>query len=230
MLMSDRQTPIDCEPLRIAFRFRSRNASGSPFAGFAVGVGHEVKPLPDVCPTDTARSKYDLPNGVRLRFQVSLNKVEPAVSNAVISLFSKDDWRAALANEFLPIRPEMARVIKPAAFACCRETGAGGASGPHRFVVRPSGVSEGEAPKSAAGEGVELSESSNIVRCKFFDVATDYLTVRNSPGLYRFAHDLALEWVEVVIERPFRHSAPTSPLPTALRARPPVPSARTSWA
>jgi hypothetical protein len=80
-------------------------------------VGHEVQPLPDMRRADTARSKYSLPNGVVLPFQVSLNKVEPAVSNRVISLFSKDRCRIALADESCPSRPEVTRVIKPAAFA-----------------------------------------------------------------------------------------------------------------
>jgi hypothetical protein len=46
-----------------------------------LGDAHEVKPLPDVRRTDAARSKNRLPNGVIERLQVSLNKVEPAVSN-----------------------------------------------------------------------------------------------------------------------------------------------------
>jgi hypothetical protein len=54
-------------------------------------VGNEVKPLSPVRCADAARSKYRLPNGVLFRFQVSLNKVEPAVSNRSINLFSKDD-------------------------------------------------------------------------------------------------------------------------------------------
>jgi hypothetical protein len=81
-------------------------------------VGHEVQPLPDVRRPDAARSKYRLPNGVVLPFQVSLNKVEPAVSNRVISLFSKERCRLALADESRPIRPEVTRVIKPFAFSC----------------------------------------------------------------------------------------------------------------
>ena len=62
-------------------------------------MGTEVQPLPDVRRTDAARSKYRLPNGVTRPFQVSLNKVEPAVSNRVISLFSKDRCRAAEGDE-----------------------------------------------------------------------------------------------------------------------------------
>jgi hypothetical protein len=82
-----------------------------------LGVGHEVKPLPDVRGADATCAKYRLPNGVIRCFQVSLNKVEPAVSNRGTNLLSKDDWRAALADESFPLRPEVARVFKPLAFA-----------------------------------------------------------------------------------------------------------------
>src|SRR6185312_11684345 len=103
------------------------------------GVGHEVQPLSDVRRTDTARSKYRLPNGVVLPFQVSLYKVEPAVSNRVISLFSKDRCRLSDADESYPIRPEVTRVIKPFSLACRREGRAGTASGPALAIVGPSG-------------------------------------------------------------------------------------------
>jgi hypothetical protein len=62
-------------------------------------MGTEVQPLPDVRRTDAARSKYGRPNGVRRLFQVNVNKVEPAVSNRVINLLSKDCCRAALPDE-----------------------------------------------------------------------------------------------------------------------------------
>lgn len=62
---------------------------GPPLGVF--GVGHEVKPLPDMRGTDAARSKYRLPNGVTFSFQVSLNKVEPAHSNRCRNLFANND-------------------------------------------------------------------------------------------------------------------------------------------
>jgi len=65
---------------------------GPPLGVFGVGtVANEVQSLSSVRRTLATRSKYRLPNGVRLAFQVSLNKVEPAVSNRVINLFSKAD-------------------------------------------------------------------------------------------------------------------------------------------
>jgi hypothetical protein len=164
-----------------------------------LGVCHEVKPLPDVCPTDTARSKYDLPNGVRLRFQVSLNKVEPAVSNAVISLFSKDCCRAALADEFLPIRPEMARVIKPAAFACCRETGAGAASGPHMPVVGPSGAPERETPEPSSGEEVALGVFHKVACSDILDAPLVHYPVGDRPGFDGLTDDRRFEWIGFVV-------------------------------
>jgi hypothetical protein len=47
---------------------------------------------------------------------------------------------------------------------------------------------------------MELSESSNIVRCELFDVATDYLSIRDGVGFDRLTHGLALEFVKVMVE------------------------------
>jgi hypothetical protein len=128
-----------------------------------VGVGTEVQPLPDVRRPDAVCSKNHLPNGVRRRFQVCLNKVEPAESNRVISLFSKEDWRLSLDDESRPIRPEVTRVIKPLAFACRGEAGTGAASGPERFVIGPSGEPGSKAPEASAGEEVALRVSAQVV-------------------------------------------------------------------
>jgi hypothetical protein len=40
MFKSDREIPIDCDPRAMLLRFRSKNASGSPFAWFVRGVPH----------------------------------------------------------------------------------------------------------------------------------------------------------------------------------------------
>jgi hypothetical protein len=124
-----------------------------------LGVCHEIQSLPAVRRADTARSKYRLPNGVTFRFQVRLNKVEPAVSNRCINLFSKDDCRATLADESVPSRPEMTRVCKPLAFSCGAETGARTASRPNRSVIGPSGEAQGVTPDSDAGEEMALGEA-----------------------------------------------------------------------
>jgi hypothetical protein len=57
----------------------------------AIGVGHEPQSVSDMRCAD-ARSRYtDRPDGVISRFHISLNKVEPTVTNRSANLFSKDD-------------------------------------------------------------------------------------------------------------------------------------------
>jgi hypothetical protein len=126
-------------------------------------VGTEVQPLPDVRRTNACRSKYRLPNGVVLRFQVSLNKVEPAVSNRIISLLSKQLWRAELADESYPMRPEVTRVIKPSALACAREAWAGAGDGQSGFVVSDSRESESVGPHANSGEQMPLDVASEVI-------------------------------------------------------------------
>ena len=51
--------------------------AGNRIASFAVGVGHEPKPLPDVRGTDARSAHIRNPDGVTRSFQVRLNNVEP---------------------------------------------------------------------------------------------------------------------------------------------------------
>jgi hypothetical protein len=57
----------------------------------ACGVAHEPQSLSDVRGTDARSRHTDRPAGVVFTFQVSLNKVEPAVVNCCFNLLSKDD-------------------------------------------------------------------------------------------------------------------------------------------
>jgi hypothetical protein len=159
----------------------------------ASGVGtdaSEVESLSDVRAARAVCSKYDLPKGVRRRFHVSLNKVDPAISNRIISLFSKDNCRAALVDEFVPIRPEVTRVIKPASFARRREGRAGAASSPDWSVVSPSGISESERPESSASEEVKLGISHKVGCSDFGDASFIYVSWCNGMGLDRLAQNL----------------------------------------
>ena len=146
-------------------------ASVDSVEAFALGVGNEVQTLPPVRSPDAARSKYRLPNGVRLALQVRLNKVEPAVSNRSINLFSKDRCRAALADESEPIRPEVARVIKPLTFSAGAETWAGATSRPNRSVIGPVGASQGIGPDANSCEEMALGESPEVLRLDFLDAS-----------------------------------------------------------
>lgn len=127
-----------------------------------VGVGNEVKPLPDVGRARAVCSQYRRRNGVARRFQLSTNKVEPAVSNRGSNLLSKEDWRAALADEGMPERPEVTRVVKPLPFARGGEGWAGAASGPDGPGVGPAGLPERERPEASAGEEVALAVGGEV--------------------------------------------------------------------
>jgi hypothetical protein len=93
------------DPRATARRFRSKNASGSPFAGCAHGVGHEVKPLPDVRCPEARSAEIRRPDGVTLSFQIRRNNVEPSEAVTGRNLLTKADDRAALADEPEPCRP-----------------------------------------------------------------------------------------------------------------------------
>lgn len=137
-------------------------AAVSPVIGVCQGANEE-QPLPPVGRSDTARSKYRRPNGVRGRFQVSRNKVEPAVSNRSINLFSKDNCRLALPDEGGPYRPEVTSIVKPLAFTGGAETRAWAASGPALAVIGPSGEPQGVRPDADPGKEMALAVSSQIV-------------------------------------------------------------------
>ena len=64
------------------------------------------------CP-DARSRETDRPDGVAFAFQVIANKVEPSVSNRCFNLLTKEDWRAALADEAMPRWPKMARIAPP---------------------------------------------------------------------------------------------------------------------
>ena len=69
----------------------------------ALGVGHpygsKEEPLSDVRRPDARSAQIGGPDGVALCFQVSSNKVEPREASSTRNLLSKDDCRAALADE-----------------------------------------------------------------------------------------------------------------------------------
>jgi hypothetical protein len=71
----------------------------------ALGLGHEPESLPDMRSPDARSRDTDCPEGVTFTFQVILNKVEPAVVNRCINLFTKDDWRSLAPYKMEPMRP-----------------------------------------------------------------------------------------------------------------------------
>jgi hypothetical protein len=76
----------------------------------AVGVGHKPQSFPLVGSADTASRQYGRPAGVTAAFQVSEHSIEPCLANRRRNLFSKDDWRPALADEPVELGPQVASV------------------------------------------------------------------------------------------------------------------------
>ena len=85
-----------------------------PLGVFGVGqpLSHKKQSLPDMRRTDARSAKIGRPNGVTLVFHFSVYKVEPAEASFACNLFAKDDWRAALADEIVPCRPQVPLVVE----------------------------------------------------------------------------------------------------------------------
>jgi hypothetical protein len=77
-------------------------------------------------------------------------------------LFSKDDWRAALADEAVELRPEVPVVVEALALSGCTERLAGAGAGPDRSIVGPSGETEGVGPDADACEEVALGVTVEV--------------------------------------------------------------------
>lgn len=103
------------------------------------------------------------PEGVTRCFHVSRYKIEPVKGIFARNLLTNDDCRATLADEPMPVGPEVPLVVKPIAFACRAERLARAGAGPDRTVVGPSGRAEGEGPDADSGEEMALSKSSKLV-------------------------------------------------------------------
>jgi hypothetical protein len=135
--------------------------------------------LLDVRRADARSRDTDRPDGVTDSFQVSRYSIEPAVANRCFNLLTKDDWRAALADEAIPYRPEVAIVGPAFAFAGRAERLARAGSGPNRSVVGPACESQGEAPSADAGEKMALLISSKVIRRHLGNAALVHISGRN---------------------------------------------------
>jgi hypothetical protein len=131
-------------------------------------------------------AQYARPNGVAFAFQVSTNKVEPAVPNRALNLLTKDRVRSALADEPEPLGPEVPSIRATFPFARCAERLTGAASRPDGSVLGPSGKTQGEGPSPDAGEGVEGSPH-NVGWLKFHDGSL----IHDSHGDFARRHQVA---------------------------------------
>ena len=150
---------------------------------------------------DARSRETNRPDGVRFSLQVIANKVEPPVGNRAFNLFTNDDWRAALADEPRPMRPEVATVGPACLRACGREGLAGATSRPNRSSIVPSGESEGIAPAANPGEEVALDEASHVVGGNGLDISLVNFAIGYQSYLDEFAQPRSGERVVLVVIR-----------------------------
>jgi hypothetical protein len=165
-----------------------------------VGVGHEVDPLPDVRSADARRAQIRRPNGVTRSFQISRNSVEPREAICARNLLSKDDWRAALADEPEPFRPEM-----PSVFTASLP--AGGAERLARTTSRPNGKlvwnaceSERVAPDADSGEEVALPPPGEVFRFEVDDASFFDESIRDVSLLGKVAEPASGVGLDLVVD------------------------------
>lgn len=138
----------------------------------AVGFPEEVEPGSDVRSAEARSRETGRPEGVVDSFHVSLNKVEPAKADRRFNLLTKEDCRAALADETEQDGPEVALVLESFALPCGAESLAGRRSSPDGLVIPPSSTAKGVGPDADSGEEVALGVAFEVGRRDVEDGAT----------------------------------------------------------
>ena len=170
-----------------------------PFPSLVVAVSHEPQSLSDVRSADARSRHTDRPAGVIFAFQVSLNQVEPAVINRCFNLLSKDDCRAALADEIEPVGPEVAVVGGTKSSAGGAKWLARATTCPNRSGSGPAGESEGVAPDADSGEKMALNISSKVFDCDISNAPFVYVAGRDMPSVNQVPKPLRGEGVYFVV-------------------------------
>ncbi len=196
-------------------RRRSRSAT--------VGLGHEVQSFPDVRRAEIAGSQTMCPEGVALRFQVVLNKVEPhfSVSPASLAcspsarlpddlggrdLLPEDDEGTALADEGEPGWPEVTFVGGPSPPSRVGIGLAGAGAGPAPEVVGDSREAEGVGPDPDSGEPMALGEPPDVVGTDVPDVSLIDLSLGNLARRHEPAQPFRAERIDFVVVGPSGHA------------------------
>jgi len=134
-------------------------------------MGCPVLPFADLRRTEACSRGNDRPDGVVVCFHVSRNKVEPSRAVLTRDLFSKEFCRTALADEMVPVGPEVPLIIKPAALACRAERLARATARPHRPCIKPSGPAQGKGPDADSREEMALGVSSQVTGANVADIS-----------------------------------------------------------
>ena len=135
-----------------------------------------------------ARSRYTCrPAGVAFTFQIRLNKIKPSVVNRCFNLLTKDNSRAALADEIEPDRPEMAFVCNAPPGTGCAKRLARATARPNRSILGPSGKAQGVAPAAKTGKEMALNKSGKVTGSNILDAPGIYFTFGNMPRFHQIA-------------------------------------------
>lgn len=154
----------------------------SPSVAFGVAHGDKPQSFPLLRRTDAASRQIGGPEGIGCGFQVSTNSGEPFKSIASRNLLSKDDCRAARADEIEPNGPEVATVRRSAALSETAERLTGATSGPNRSGVGPSGNLQRPRPSADAGEEMALGESVKVAGAHVNDASLVNVAARDCAG------------------------------------------------
>lgn len=153
-------------------------------------------------------AQHGRPEGVARSLQVPTHKVEPPVLKSRCNLLTKDDCRAALADEGEPDRPKMSRVSRSETFSRRAERLARAGAGPDGPLVGPPGEPEGVGPPADAGEKVALSIPGKVGWNHIPDVPLVHVPGRDQPGLDQFSEPRRRVGVELgVVRAPHSHAA-----------------------
>jgi hypothetical protein len=125
-------------------------------------MGAPPKPLASVRRVDGASRDNRRPAGVTASFQVVKYSIEPAKPGALCNLFSKDNWRAALADEPIELGPQMPGISGASPLTCNAKRLAWARPGPDGPVA-PPGEGERIGPSADPGEEVALPKRSKVV-------------------------------------------------------------------
>jgi hypothetical protein len=132
--------------------------------GVSQPLSNKPEALADVRCADARSAQISRPKGVARCFHVRLYSVEPAEAVLARNLLSKDNWRMALGDEPVELRPEVTLVGKSCSLSGGAEGLAGAGAGPDGPVVGPSCETEGVGPDADTGEEVALRVTLEVAR------------------------------------------------------------------
>ena len=115
-------------------------------------------------------------------------------------MLAKDNWRATLADEPEPGRPEVALVGKTTSASCDTEGLARAAPGPNWEVIWPRCERERSRPATDPGKGVEGPDTGEVPAPQLSDVSIIDSSIAQMSSLNEVSEPLDGVWLELVVE------------------------------